>query len=533
MTWQAEIDELRRREALAEKMGGAEKVARQHSRGKLDARARIAGLVDPGSFREIGKIAGKGHYDAAGDLTDLNASNLIFGRADIEGRPVVASADDFTVRGGAADAAIHRKFTQCEKMAHTLGIPIIRMIDGTGGGGSVRTLEDIGATYVPAVPGWSDVIRNLDSVPVVALALGPTAGLGAARVVASHYSLMVKGLSQLFAAGPAVVEALGEASDKESLGGSTIHTRNGVVDEEVASEAEAFQRARRFLSYLPGCVGQPAPRTSPRDHIDRREEFLLSAVPRDPKQVYSMRKVAEAVADKGSVFEMGRQWGRAAITAFARFDGWPVALLASDPSFLGGSWEARTSEKVERFVKFADQFRLPIIHLVDNPGFMIGLAAETSGTIRYGVQRDGAARLGDRAACLWHRRQRHEQRRRIPVPLRLAFGGLGQFADRGWNRSGLQGRPRTGRRPGGASRHDPQPAQQSSLSLPHRRTLRRGRHHRSPRHPPASVRIRRARMEQAECVLSGNKLSFRTGTSTRRVRTSLDRAAGLHENCQS
>ncbi|MBY0394794.1 MAG: methylmalonyl-CoA carboxyltransferase [Novosphingobium sp.] len=386
MTWQAEIDELRRREALAEKMGGPDKVARQHARGKLDARARIAGLVDAGSFREIGKIAGKGHYDAAGDLADLSASNLIFGRADIEGRPVVASADDFTVRGGAADAAIHRKFVQCEKMAHTLGIPMIRMIDGTGGGGSVRTLEDIGATYVPAVPGWSDVIRNLDTVPVVALALGPTAGLGAARVVASHYSVMVKGLSQLFAAGPAVVEALGEASDKESLGGSAIHTRNGVVDDEVASEAEAFQRARRFLSYLPCRVGQPAPRTRPRDPVDRREEFLLAAVPRDPKQVYSMRRVAEAVADKGSVFEMGRQWGRAAITAFARLDGWPVALLASDPSFLGGSWEARTSEKVERFVKLADQFRLPIVHLVDNPGFMIGLAAETSGTIRYGVQ---------------------------------------------------------------------------------------------------------------------------------------------------
>ena len=391
MTWQAEIDELRRREAMAEKMGGAEKVARQHGRGKLDARARIAGLVDPGSFREIGKIAGKGHYDANGQLTDLNASNLIFGRADIEGRAVVASADDFTVRGGAADAAIHRKFTQCEKMAHTLGLPLIRMIDGTGGGGSVRTLEDIGATYVPATPSWSDVVRNLDTVPVVALALGPTAGLGAARVVASHYSIMVKGLSQLFAAGPAVVEALpgtygGEASDKESLGGSAIHTRNGVVDEEVASEAEAFQRARRFLSYLPSRVGQPAPRTKPRDRIDRREPFLLSAVPRDPSRVYSMRKVAEAVADKGSVFEMGRQWGRAAITAFARFDGWPVALLASDPTFLGGSWEARTSEKVERFVKLADQFRLPIVHLVDNPGFMIGLAAETSGTIRYGVQ---------------------------------------------------------------------------------------------------------------------------------------------------
>ena len=386
MNWKPEISELRARELLAEQMGGEEKLARQHSRGKLDARARIAGLVDPGSFREIGKIAGKGHYDADGKLAGLSPSNLIYGRANIEGRPVVASADDFTVRGGAADAAIHRKMVQCEMMAHTMKLPLIRMIDGTGGGGSVRMLEDIGATYIPAVPGWSDVVKNLETVPVVALALGPTAGLGAARVVASHYSLMVKGLSQLFAAGPAVVEAIGEKSDKESLGGSDIHTRNGVVDEEVASEAEAFARARRFLSYLPSAVGQIAPRTANTDPVDRREEMLLSVVPREAKQVYSMRQVLEAVFDKGSVFEMGRLWGRAAITAFARLDGWPVTVLASEPSFLGGSWEAKTSEKAERFVKLADLFRLPVVHLVDNPGFMIGLAAETAGTIRYGVQ---------------------------------------------------------------------------------------------------------------------------------------------------
>jgi acetyl-CoA carboxylase carboxyltransferase component len=394
MSWDKEIEELRRREAFAEQMGGAEKVARQHGRGKLDARARIAGLVDAGSFREIGKIAGKGAYDEAGELTNLSASNLIFGRANIEGRAVVASADDFTVRGGAADAAIHRKMVLCEQMPHTLGIPLIRMIDGTGGGGSVKTLETIGATYIPAVPGWSDVIRNLETVPVVALSLGPTAGLGAARVVASHYSVMVRGLSQLFAAGPAVVDGLGEAykgstdhqQAKESLGGSDIHTRNGVVDEEVGSEEEAFVRARRFLSYLPSCVGKFAARTPCADPIDRREEMLLSIVPREAKQVYSMRQVVEAVFDQGSVFEMGRMWGRAIITAFARLDGWPVAVIASDPSFLGGSWEARTSEKAERFIKLADQFRLPVVHLVDNPGFMIGLAAETAGTIRYGVQ---------------------------------------------------------------------------------------------------------------------------------------------------
>jgi acetyl-CoA carboxylase carboxyltransferase component len=271
-------------------------------------------------------------------------------------------------------------------MAHQLRLPLIRMIDGTGGGGSVKTLETIGATYIPAVPGWDHVVANLDTVPVVALALGPTAGLGAARVVASQYSVMVKGLSQLFAAGPAVAAQIGDTSDKEELGGSDIHAHNGVVDDEVANEADAFAAARRFLSYLPPAVGKPAPRTRPHDPVDRREEMLVGLVPREAKQVYSMRRLLDAVCDGGSVFEMGRKWGRAAITAFARLDGWPVAVLASDPSFLGGSWDAKTSEKAERFVRLADRFRLPIVHLVDNPGFMIGREAEVAGTIRYGVQ---------------------------------------------------------------------------------------------------------------------------------------------------
>jgi acetyl-CoA carboxylase carboxyltransferase component len=201
--------------------------------------------------------------DENGELLDLAPSNLVFGRANIEGRPVVASADDFTVRGGAADAAIHRKFVQCEQMASTLKIlPLIRMIDGTGGGGSVRTLEDMARLTYPPRPAGARSSRTLRRCRWWRWRLGPTAGLGAARVVASHYSIMVKGLSQVFAAGPAVVEAIGEASDKESLGGSAIHTRNGVVDEEVGSEAEAFAQARRFLSYLPSHVGQHAPRTA-------------------------------------------------------------------------------------------------------------------------------------------------------------------------------------------------------------------------------------------------------------------------------
>ena len=395
MSWAKELEELREREALAEQMGGEAKVARQHSRGKMDARQRLAELVDEGSFREIGKIAGNATYDENGDLTAITPAPFLFGKAKINGRPVVATADDFTIRGGAADAGIRRKMLQAEQMAHELKMPMIRMIDGTGGGGSVKTLEQIGATYIPAVPGWGDVVENLDQVPVVALALGPTAGLGAARIVASHYSVMVRGLSQIFAAGPAVVDGLGESyrdgsstheEAKENLGGSDIHTRNGVVDDEVASEDEAFARARHFLSFMPEYVGQHARRADPTDPVDRREEELLSLVPRDDKQVYSMRRCLDMVFDQGTVFEIGRMWGRACITALARLDGWPVAVLASDPSYLGGSWEAKTSEKVERFVKLAEQFRLPIVHMVDNPGFMIGREAEIAGTIRYGVQ---------------------------------------------------------------------------------------------------------------------------------------------------
>ncbi len=385
MSWKTELEELQRRRDMALEMGGADKVKRQKDRGKLNARERLDILLDDKSFREIGQLAGKGKYDD-GNLIKSSSSNFIFGRGNIAGRPVVATADDFTVRGGAADASIVRKFMQAEQMAHELRLPIIRMIDGTGGGGSVKMLEDMGFTYVPFVPAWEHAVKNQDTVPVVALALGPTAGLGAARIVASDYSVMVKGLSQLFAAGPAVVAALGEDHDKESLGGSEIHTRNGAVDDEAKDEAEAMAMARRFLSYLPDYAGGDLVRTDNNDPVTREDESLLSVVPKDKKKVYNMRRVLGPVFDKGSVFEMGRHWGRAAITAFARLDGWPVAVLASDPTYLGGSWTASTAEKAKRFVELATKFGLPLIHLVDNPGFMIGLEAEKAATIRRGVE---------------------------------------------------------------------------------------------------------------------------------------------------
>ncbi len=386
MSWEKEIGELRRREELARRMGGAEKVQRQHEAGRLTVRERIAKLLDAGSFHEIGATAGKARYGEDGELVDLSPANFVFGRGRVDGRAVVVGGDDFTVRGGAADAAIWLKQVTAEQMAGELRLPLFRLIDGTGGGGSVKTLETEGRTYVPANPGWDHVVRNLGLVPVVALGLGPVAGLGAARLVSSHYSLMVQGLSQMFIAGPPVVARIGEKLTKEELGGAEIHAKAGAVDDVVGSEEEAFQKARRFLSYLPSSVFELAPRAPSADPVDRRDPWLIEAVPRDRRKVYDMRRVIRAVVDADSFFEIGRKFGSPAIIGLARLDGWPIALLASDPHFYGGAWTAHAAQKVARFVDLANTFHLPVVHLVDLPGFIIGLEAEKAGTIRHGAR---------------------------------------------------------------------------------------------------------------------------------------------------
>lgn len=386
MTWEPELEELRRRQAMARQMGGAEKVARQHAAGRLTVRERIDALLDPGSFGEIGTIAGKASYDDKGSLQSFTPCNFVFGRGRIDQRAVVVAGDDFTVRGGASDASIIEKQVAAEQMAHELRMPLVRLVEGSGGGGSVKSLEALGYTYVPYLPGWDHMVRNLATVPVVSLGLGPIAGFGAAKVVASHYSLLVRGQSQMFVAGPPVVAAAGQKLTKEELGGSRIHASNGAIDDEVESESEAFERARRFLSYLPSSIHGLPPRAASGDDPERREEMLLSAVPRDRREVYRMRPIIEAIVDVGSFLEMGRLHGRSVITGLSRLDGWPVAIIASDPFVIGGLWTAASSAKLERFVSFAQTFHLPVVHLVDNPGFMIGRQAEQEATIRAGAR---------------------------------------------------------------------------------------------------------------------------------------------------
>src|SRR5437660_1748197 len=200
-------------------MGGDERVARQHASGRLTVRERIDRLFDEGTFHETGGLAGQARYGPDGELEDFLPANMVIGQGRIAGRRAVVQGDDFTVRGGAADAAIWQKMVFAERMAHDMRMPLVRLVDGTGGGGSVKQFETMGFTYVPFVPGWELVVENLSLVPVVAAALGPVAGLGAARVAASHFSVIVRGTAQMFVAGPPVVAAaMGEAPDKEELG---------------------------------------------------------------------------------------------------------------------------------------------------------------------------------------------------------------------------------------------------------------------------------------------------------------------------
>lgn len=386
MNWNPELEELARRRALAQKMGGAEKVERHHSQGKLTVRERIDALLDAGTFHEVGALTGRATYADDGTLLDVTPANFVMGRGRIDARPVVIGGDDFTVRGGAADASIFQKQVHAERMAHDLRMPMVRLVDGSGGGGSVKSLETERRSFVPFNPGWEHVVANLATVPVVSCCLGSVAGLGAARVVTSHYSVMVKETSQLFVAGPPIVARLGEDVDKETLGGSSIHTRNGAVDDEVASEADAFAHVRQFLSYLPSSVDELPPRVANDDDPQRRDESLLSVIPRERRRVYKARTIIEAVVDRDSWFEMGRYNGRSAVTGLARLDGRAVAVLANDPYFYAGGWTASASEKVTRFVDLADTFHLPVVHFVDNPGFVIGTEAEKAATIRYGAR---------------------------------------------------------------------------------------------------------------------------------------------------
>jgi len=385
VNWSKEVEEIGRRKKMAFGLGGEENVGRHHKQGKLTARERIDLILDEGSFREIGALTGQASYDNQGKLVNFIPANIVIGQGQIDGSTVVVAAEDFTVRGGSSEATNSDKWIFAERLALDMKQPLIRLVDMAGG--SVKIVEKAGATKIPGYSSWP-FAEMLSQIPVVAIALGSVAGGGAFRVVISHFSIMVKGTSQVFVAGPPVVErATGEIPTKEGLGGYRIHTRgSGVVDNEATSEEDAFKQARQFLSYLPSNVYELPPTKLSTDDRERREEELLSVIPRDRRKVYDPRKILCLVFDRESLFEIGQYQGPSVLSFLARLDGRPVGVMINDPRAFGGAMTASAAEKMIRFVDLCDTFHLPVINFVDQPGNLVGVQAEKAGTVRFGVR---------------------------------------------------------------------------------------------------------------------------------------------------
>ncbi len=415
MVWQPEIDELNQRRELARQMGGEAGIARQRKRGKLTVRERIEAICDPGSFREIGGLAGSATYE--GDkLVAFTPANTVIGTSRLDGRRVVLNAGDFTVRGGAADAAVGNKGGYAQRMACEWRLPYVRLLDAAGG--SVRTFEQIGRTYIPVSSSTPGIERLLCTVPVVSAVLGSVAGLPAVEACLSHFSLMVKDISQVFPGGPPVVKAaLGYDITKEELGDerSQIYEA-GVIDNLADSEADAFRMIRRFLSYLPANVWQLPPRGEVPGDPQRREEALLSAIPRQKRRPYDPYAILGYVLDPDSLFEIAPLYGRSRITALARVNGYPVGVMAHNPQFLGSSMDMAAGQKVIRFLQLCDTFHLPMVYFADEPGFMVGLEAQKQGILR------GGAKM----ICTTYRTRMPW----ISIVIRQLYGVAGQCHDR-------------------------------------------------------------------------------------------------------
>lgn len=387
MTWQPEVDEIERRREVAYQMGGEDAVARHHDRGELTLRERLDGLLDDGSFREYGVLSGGTEYSEDGELTSFTPSNAVMGIGKIDERDIVVGGEDATIRGGASDGGGSAKTYGLDNLAFQYRIPLVRLHES--GGGSVRTNRShhsgVAMTVGEGAP--SPYVDLLGSVPVAAASMGATAGIAAARMALAHFSVMVKDAAVIFAGGPPVVErALGQSLTKWELGGWKVHAYSGLVDNVAEDEADCFAQIRRFLSFFPSNAWEMPPRIEPDDDPQRRDEELLSIIPRDRRRTYSPKKLIEHVVDRDSFFELAPYFGRALMTGLARVDGYPVGVVSSNPNWIGGAMDGEASDKMVRFVDTCDSFHLPLISFEDDPGYMIGLEAESSGTLRRGIR---------------------------------------------------------------------------------------------------------------------------------------------------
>lgn len=386
------INELHRRKLFALQMGGEVNIERHHKQGKLTARERIAILADCNSFEEFGILQGEGKYSGS-ELVAFVPKGHVDGFCTIDGRTVIVTAGDFTVRGGSGGGLYDGLGSELRANEKALRwrVPFVRLLDAAGG--SVRTFEQMGRTYLPDGSSFmGSELTLLNVAPVISVVMGSVAGLPAVQSCLSHWNVMIRGTSQLFPGGPPVVKAaLGREIDKEALGGWQVHGQvSGVVDNVVDTEEEALLQTRKFLSYLPTNVDELPPLNTNLAAPPPEEALsgLRNVIPADRRHPHNAYAILAGLVDAESFFEIGTLYGRSRITGLARVDGIPVAIMLNNPEHLGGATDVAAAEKTMRLIQLSDLFHLPLISVADEPGFMVGPESE-----RLGVERVGARLL--------------------------------------------------------------------------------------------------------------------------------------------
>jgi acetyl-CoA carboxylase carboxyltransferase component len=381
------VEDLEERRAKIRLGGGEQKIAKQHERDKLTARERIRLLIDEGTFTELG-IHGRPHSSQrAMDGVDAPADGVVTGYGKIDGRLTAVCAYDFTVMAGSMGMTGEFKVTRLRELALTKRIPFVWLLDSAG----ARVQEAAGAMFAGSGHLFREEVVMSGVIPQIAALMGPCAAGTAYIPGLADFVPMVKGRGSMALAGPHLVKAaIGEDVTQEELGGSRVHTRkSGVGDMEVADDEECIDRVKAYLSFMPqNCEERPPLRAGGpgSDPIDRRAEELLDVLPESNRKPYDMYEVIRAIVDDGEYFDMKGQWAKTIITCFARFGGRPAGIVANQPKQLGGILDNNSADKAARFVNLCNAFGIPLVFLMDVPGFMVGTKVEAEGIIRHGAK---------------------------------------------------------------------------------------------------------------------------------------------------
>ena len=377
------IKELIELRAKAHIGGGQKRIDSQHQKGKFTARERIALLLDEGSFDEIDTFVLHRSTNFGIDKTKFLGDGVVTGAGTIDGRLVYVFAQDFTVFGGALSEMLASKICKVMELAMKMGAPVIGLNDS----GGARIQEGINA-----LSGYGDIFQNniLASgvIPQISAIFGPCAGGAVYSPALTDFNILSKGTSYMFLTGPKVVKTVtGEDVTQEQLGGASVHaSKSGVAHFAVDNEEEGIRLIRHLLSFIPQNNMEDAPCVEPTDVVDRVDDVLNTIIPDQPNKGYNMYDVIGTIVDNGEVLEVHRDWAKNIIIGFARFNGQSVGIVANQPMVMAGALDSNASRKAARFVRFCDAFNIPLVTLVDVPGFLPGTGQEYNGVIVHGAK---------------------------------------------------------------------------------------------------------------------------------------------------